>query len=71
MRKEGYNQARIAECLGRDPGTISREIRQQQRAEGLSAQTGTEQGARPPFRQPAEGEVHPADASAGGVASAG
>ncbi len=26
MRKEGYNQARIAECLGRDPGTISREI---------------------------------------------
>ena len=27
MRKEGYNQARIAECLGRDPGTISREIR--------------------------------------------
>ena len=27
MRKEGYNQAQIAECLGRDPGTISREIR--------------------------------------------
>ena len=27
MRKEGYNQARIAECLGRDHGTISREIR--------------------------------------------
>jgi IS30 family transposase len=27
MRKEGYNQARISECLGRDPGTISREIR--------------------------------------------
>ena len=26
MRKEGYKQARIAECLGRDPGTISREI---------------------------------------------
>jgi len=26
MRKEGYPQARIAECLGRDPGTISREI---------------------------------------------
>lgn len=27
MRKDGYNQARISECLGRDPGTISREIR--------------------------------------------
>ena len=27
MRKEGYTQARIAECLGRDPGTVSREIR--------------------------------------------
>jgi len=26
MRKKGYNQARISECLGRDPGTISREI---------------------------------------------
>jgi len=27
MCKEGYNQSRISECLGRDPGTISREIR--------------------------------------------
>ena len=27
MPKEGYTQARIAECLGRDPGTVSREIR--------------------------------------------
>lgn len=27
MRKDGYKQARIAECLGRDPGTISRELR--------------------------------------------
>lgn len=26
MSKDGYNQARIAECLGRDPGTISREM---------------------------------------------
>ena len=27
MRKEGYKQARIAECLDRDPSTVSREIR--------------------------------------------
>lgn len=27
MRKEGYSQARIAECLGRDAGTLSRELR--------------------------------------------
>ena len=27
MRKEGYKQARIAECLNRDPSTVCREIR--------------------------------------------
>ena len=27
LREGGYNQALIAECLWRDPGTISREIR--------------------------------------------
>ena len=34
MRKEGYKQARIAECLNRDPSTVSREIRRNSRQRG-------------------------------------
>jgi IS30 family transposase len=45
MRKEGYKQSRIAECLGRDPGTISREIRRNRGQRGYRHKQAQEKAA--------------------------